>query len=1109
MGQQFKLSRVQVVNWGTFDGYFDIPVGENGFLITGASGSGKSTLIDAFSTILVPYNKVRYNAAAQQDTGRDKGRNRVSYIRGAWRRNEDAATGDIRTEYLRNGATASIIAMTYRGGDETITLVAIFRLNAGQYSNDQVRSLYGILPFDVDVREFTPLLANALDKRKLEQRYKTKGSGVTFTDQYSVFANRFRAKLGIGNEEAQMLLHRTQSAKSLNSMDELFREYMLEEPSTFAIAEEAVATHGDLRQAYERLEDIQRQIETLSPLPGLSSTLKQAIAEQVEAEAMIAALPTMQRSIEAAELQEAVEVHEAEHAALEVQVESLASRKAAQRDAESRAATQRSQFTGGQVQYMEKEIGRSVDVLAQRRTRANSLTAALDLEQLDTDTFSRLKAQAKRELEHADEEREALMTERAEATARARQLAEAEVPVRSELASLSNRKTNIDEAYVALRAQLCEDLGLSPLELPYVGELIDVLPQHAEWEPVIQRLLSGFAITLLVPEELEGGVSAWVNARNLGRRLEYRTVPDGVSAPRRPRDAASLFHKVEVVDHPVRPWLETMLTSTFDYQLVRTVAELERCPRRAATIDGLERNPTDKTGSSRYIKNDRRRLGETRDYRLGSSNHAKVEALRAELKRAEGATRAAKHRMGELARRQRALDAHIKHAELVAATEWADVDTAAIEAEIAGLREELSRLTSSPEAKQLEQAYQQAREALEATELELTTAQKRLAVVENAIATNRERLAQAQAWLKRERPGIDDAVFAALEARLRSRTRRVTLNNVATITDDTRAELEAQLKRAGDTITKTNARISNILATYTATWPAESAELQADPSFAGEAIKRLELLRGDRLPEFRGRFLDLLNGQSVMHLSQISTQLNRAKGDIETGLEPINVSLRRSPYTIGDDGPRYLQIEVRDNRGAEVVEFQRDLKEATSGALSTADGQSAIERYHRLAKIMDRLGSTERADDRWRKLVLDTRRHVKFVGNEVDAEGEVFNTHVDSASLSGGQAQKLVFFCLAAALRYRLAGVDADVPTYATVVLDEAFDRADPIFTRTAMDVFTSFGFHMILATPMKLIKTLSPYVDGTIVINYSETPKARSTFSFVDLAAEAAGAPA
>lgn len=59
---QFRLARVQVVNWGTLHGHHDIPVARKGFLITGASGSGKSTLIDAISTVLMPGGSVRFNA---------------------------------------------------------------------------------------------------------------------------------------------------------------------------------------------------------------------------------------------------------------------------------------------------------------------------------------------------------------------------------------------------------------------------------------------------------------------------------------------------------------------------------------------------------------------------------------------------------------------------------------------------------------------------------------------------------------------------------------------------------------------------------------------------------------------------------------------------------------------------------------------------------------------------------------------------------------------------------------------------------------------------------------------------------------------------------------
>ena len=42
---QFRLSQIQVYNWGTFDNLHTVNVSREGFLITGPSGSGKSTLL--------------------------------------------------------------------------------------------------------------------------------------------------------------------------------------------------------------------------------------------------------------------------------------------------------------------------------------------------------------------------------------------------------------------------------------------------------------------------------------------------------------------------------------------------------------------------------------------------------------------------------------------------------------------------------------------------------------------------------------------------------------------------------------------------------------------------------------------------------------------------------------------------------------------------------------------------------------------------------------------------------------------------------------------------------------------------------------------------------
>ncbi|UUZ52233.1 AAA family ATPase [Massilia sp. H-1] len=99
--EQFRMTRLQVFNWGTFSDLHDVPISERGFLIVGRSGAGKSTLLDAFSALLVPPRWVDFNAAAREAdrTGRD--RNLVSYIRGAWAAQSDAESGEYVTRFLR------------------------------------------------------------------------------------------------------------------------------------------------------------------------------------------------------------------------------------------------------------------------------------------------------------------------------------------------------------------------------------------------------------------------------------------------------------------------------------------------------------------------------------------------------------------------------------------------------------------------------------------------------------------------------------------------------------------------------------------------------------------------------------------------------------------------------------------------------------------------------------------------------------------------------------------------------------------------------------------------------------------------------------------------
>lgn len=1100
---QFRISRIQLINWGTFHGYFSIPVARKGFLITGGSGSGKSTLLDAMSAVLVPQKDLKFNAASQQDLGRHNGRNLVSYIRGAWRQQENAHTGEIAPEYLREGATNSVVALTYDNGAGTQhTLIAIFRLNGGENSVSQIKRLYGVVQGDEDIDKLSPLLTRNLDTRKIKAMYK--GPGASFTPTYTTFADRFRKRLGIKSEQGQVLLHRTQSAKSLSSLDQLFRDYMLDTPSTFERAEEAVEQFEDLRQAYLRVEDVKAQIETLAPLPQLHSQRTTAEADKYTAEAMNEALPAVRARLVAEELDYRIRALTAQQAEAHSAAEALEAEVTHLDDAERRAAVAVSQLSVGELAALEAKIETAEKEIEHRSKEFHHLAAAADQWtdhfELNPHGFAELQANARLRIADFETDSAQLTEQQQEAGVAARDAATTSASLESELHSFSSRRTNIDKALVELRTQLARDTGYAESELPFAGELLDIAPQQAEWEPVIQKLLHGFAATLLVPETAREAINQWVNSRNVGTRLEYRTIPEFAPAPAPARSPQQLIHKLEFQDHPMAPWVRHHISSRFNYECVNSVAALEQVTKTpAVTRDGLESRPKDKDGSTRFIKDDRTRFKGTRWYRVGSTNTAKIELLRSQLAEAKATARAMAKQVHELNRKMDILRTQRDKAQRVLETKFQDIDTASAEARKRDLQEQYDSLASSPEAQALATAHEQAKEKLTAARAQLNEAQKHLGNVEGEL----NRSTRRRQSIGTVPTVADQGIAKAVEEALHKGRRKLTIDDIDARRDEVQASLQETARRAARRIEETNAKIVSVLHKYLSQWPAEAADLEPQASFAGEGMEKLKFLRADRLADFRAHFLELLNGTTVQNLSHLASSLRHARSDIEQRMEFINKSLERTPF----NGDRTLRIDVKDARGQVVQDFQRDLDAATSHSLaeiSADDPEAAVARYHALDKILSRLGSSEPEDIRWRNLVLDTRKHVSFIGRECYPDGTTANTYQDSASLSGGQAQKLVFFCLAAALRFRLAEPDQDVPTYGSIILDEAFDRADPAFTRTAMSVFASFGFHMILATPFKLIQTLSPYVDGTIVVNYDEPiiqgrPQARTGYSLID----------
>ncbi|HFD81168.1 MAG TPA: ATP-binding protein, partial [Gammaproteobacteria bacterium] len=259
--RQFRMRRLQVYNWGTFDKLHDIRIAEKGFLFVGRSGSGKSTLLDAIAALLTPPQWLSFNAAAREGERNRRDRNLVSYVRGAWGDRTDSASGEIATHYLRRGTTWSALALTFANGEgRIVTLVHLYWIRGNGTATTDVRRHYLVAERDFVIH--TELDGFDLDVRGLKRRLTDDDH---FGDTFRPYAERFRRLMDIESEQALKLLHKTQSAKNLGDLNTFLREFMLEKPDTFDAADRLVAEFAELDAAHQEVLTARRQVDILRP----------------------------------------------------------------------------------------------------------------------------------------------------------------------------------------------------------------------------------------------------------------------------------------------------------------------------------------------------------------------------------------------------------------------------------------------------------------------------------------------------------------------------------------------------------------------------------------------------------------------------------------------------------------------------------------------------------------------------------------------------------------------------------------------------------------------------------------------------------------------------
>ncbi|GGL86163.1 ATP-binding protein [Glutamicibacter protophormiae] len=1075
---QWRLEHIELANWGTFGGLHSVDVPRKGFLLTGESGSGKSSLVDAISAVLTPRGKTRFNAAAADTGTRGSDRSVLTYVRGAWRRSADDETGEITSQYLRPKATWSGILLRYANGrGQRHTLVKLFHLKAGDNTPADVRDLSLLTDTNLSLKDLEPFAANGLKMRELKAAFPD----ATVDAEHSRFARRIARTLGLTGERAALLLHKTQSAKNLGSLDELFRKFMLDEPETFAKADAAVDQFTELNAAHAAVLRARRQVEHLAPLRDQDRDYAASSAEAERVGVLLDSLDdythARRRELTVQAVEEADQLAEKRERELREAAEALHS--AREHSENYRAAVQ--QQGGAQLTLIEAQLDsarRDLDRVQADGAELERKLGSVDLTMpADAAQYAELVRECTRLLEGSSAEQQ-LEQRASAATEDALRAREALAEIERDMQALRSSRSNLPRDLLAARALICQDTGLSADTLRFAGELLQVEQEHAAWTGAIERVLRPLALVMLVPSAHTLAVSRAVNARHLNASLKFETVSPQAPAQRRPSAQNSLVYRVQVAQTPMQGWLQQRLAERYDYACVDDADQLAQVARGVTLAGQVKRGPTS------FEKNDRHRVDDRRNWVLGFDTDAKLEQLQldlkaaaAQLERCQNAERQAKGQLALLAKRRFV-------AEDLVRLPWEHVDVQRQHRRVTDL--EGSRAELLADDGDLRAAQHQLERALERE----AGAEAAHQAAQKAQLGAQGRLEDLRAALER----LDELPAAPVPPATAAALHEV-FDKVKTQRTTTHESIEADARKAQTALSKSKDELRNRMAdlhqlmfqaisAFKRSWPEAAADLAESVDDRAGYLRLLGALEADRLPEFENRFFEMLRTQTQQNIAQLRELIQRAVREIRRRIEPINSSLLRSQYSPG----RYLQIRVEDSRPAMAAEFLRDLNTVTTGALAPEEDRAEAEaRFAVLARLMTQLGSSEAAHRSWRQQVLDVRNHVRFTAIEVDAEHQVLDVYDSGAGRSGGQKQKLVVFCLAAALRYQLAG-ESKLPSYASIVMDEAFDKADSNFTRTAMDIFTEFGFHMILATPMKLLRTLEDYVGGVALVTCEDS---------------------
>jgi uncharacterized protein YPO0396 len=1065
----FRLQRLEVRNWGTFDDKIHVldPLGATALLV-GENGSGKSTLVDALLTLLVPRAKRNYNVSAGGQKKRE--RDERSYVLGAYASESSSSETSAQTKYLRSvGSPPTILLACFANQriEEAVSLAQILWVQ-----DEEVKKLFLISKTQRSIaNDFSGLQDSKTLRKVLRQR------GFEVEDVFNDYAEKAVRYLQMESLTTLALFNQTVAIKEISHVSSFIREHMLERLDTRELVNHLEQHYENLTRCWAAIQRARQQLELLKPVVEKAAAIDEFDAKLTEVQEFREVLPACFAVKLRAMLEGAIAELERHMDALDKQIVDIdqALGKLATEQLEISQAIDNSEV-GRQLAHVEEQFREVAAEEVKRRAESveyHSALRGLDVreEVLNEASFLSRHSWALAEQLTLTETIATAATRIAEAGESLRQAKRQVDTLTVELNSLRLRPDLIPEDSRRLRDFIAHGANINAAELPFAGELMDVRERWSlEWRGALERLLRGFGLSILVPEQVYSRVNRFINDNNLRQRIVYHRVPAKVDTPFQGRNEGRVVDKMEFKqEHPLASWVQLQIANEFNHRCCETVEEFESVSRFAITKQGLIRG-----GGTRHIKDDSRDINDRRFHILGWRNRDKIVLLERELSEtaAEGQRLATVIIEAQDSRKRAEVRLTIT-TKVAGFRTFAELDWRTKSEQKIALqtrRDELER--SSDQIQHLRRHLEELRIKNRVLEEQKKSTITDKGGLQERCMQHGLRFSECNETLGRVDSRGIQRFQTALERELVGT--EFTLANSASVQHKVEGAVTNKLIELRQKREEEAKIVLKSMERFLGQYPELKADLAADEACIPEFIRLRDAIEIDDLPRHEERFKILMSHDVLTHVASFEGALVAHRDDIEDKTRHLNEALKGIPYS----SRTYIQINAVATHDPDVREFRAMLKGCFEFGLNpdTASRESA---FRRISELITRF----RERPEWVAKVADTRNWLTFGVAELRREDDgQENYYTDTGGRSGGQKAKLAFTILASAIayQYRIAKDAGNPKSFRFVVVDEMFARSDEENSRYALQLFDAFQLQLLIVSPLDArARVVEPFVSS------------------------------